>query len=186
MIAYHLDRTRKMTPNSVLELITTTSNSNDQTTNLYGFDKVSLWGMSCYNFLENLYSPTNTIPDFSSANSFQIDLQAEIIRQNFFPEKPSRFKSIFAVEKLKEFLLWSDYLEVNNQSHIYEIEFKESQCCKLDAYFLKGGISSHNIQDKEALIKYWSGKMSDNPLPELVIQLPVRVKRLLSPSEFII
>lgn len=193
MIAYHLDRSGKLEEGAVLNLLETNANPEDSTFKNYGLHKVSHWGMLCYNYLKNIHSDPSSIYDFDSVNSFSIDLQAESIRNSCFPNKPSRFQSIFAVENLHDFKLWESYLPINKHSHIFEIEFEDSLYCKVDANFLRGGIVpsstdsfSYILQITDCLQKYWSGQMSENPLPELLIPLPVTIKRLLAPDEFIL
>ena len=81
---------------------------------------------------------------------------------------------------------WSKYFNLDNHSRIFEIEFDHSSYCEVDANFLKGGIDCDPLRNRTSLYNYWSGKMSPSPLPELIIELPVFIKRQLSPSEFII
>jgi hypothetical protein len=192
MIAYHLDRSEQLQSDSTLNLIPTNANTSDTTISLYGLDKVSHWGKLCYDYFQHLISDIDVEKSFASSNSFSIDLQAESIRKQFFQNKPSRFKSIFAVKELNDFKLWERYFQINENSHIFEIEFDDSAYCEADASFLRGGIiqsSNPNqcaLQIMDTLKKYWSGQMSENPLPELIVSLPVYIKRQLSPDEFIL
>lgn len=176
MIAYHLDRSGALKKGDLLSLFQTGANSSDPTTQLYGFDHVSRWGLSCYECLKNPFKCNN----LEVLNSLQLDLNAENIRQNSFPRLPSRFKSIFAVKNLEDFNLWSNYLYLDEHSQVFEIECDSSKVVELDANFLRGGIDHFNILSVETLHSYWSGKMSDSPLPELLIPLPVTVGRLVS------
>lgn len=98
MIAYHLDHSGSLKEGTTLELFNTDANPNDPTIQLYGLNQVSNWGMSCYKYLLNLSSNSDAVMDFSSANSFSIELQVESIRQKLHPDKPSRFKSILQLK----------------------------------------------------------------------------------------
>lgn len=180
MVAYHLDRENTLRESSDIVLIKTNSGFDDSVISFYGFDSVSSWGFQIY---QHLLSPN--FANFRFLSTFHLELQAESIRKQFYPDKPSRFKSIFAVKNLSDFKLWKDPLPVNNESHIYEIEYDSSQCALLDAYFLKGGIGCDPFTEIQNLLKYWSGQLSDNPLPELLIPLPVSTGKCLSPAEIV-
>lgn len=181
MIAYHLDCDGVLKENSTLSLLATDANPNLPEIKLYGFLSVSNWGQRCY---EALVSPT-TLADYHSINSLQIDLQAEVIRKIYFPDKPSRFKSIFAVKELSDLKLWANILPINQSSAIFEIEYDPSVSTELDANFLMGGIDANPVELLSTLCKYWSGEMSDSPLPELLIPLPAIIRKRLSPGELI-
>lgn len=179
MIAYRFDRSGSLKENSTLNLIPTGASIEDPTISLYGFDFVSAWGNSCY---KSLTTPPS-VASFGSFNSLSIDLQAEAVRKALFPNKPSRFKSIFAVKQLSDFSAWKDILHINSESSIFEIEC--TSAVELDAYFLRGGISSDPFVSDDLLIKYWSGEKSSSPLPELLIPLPVIVNRRLTANELV-
>lgn len=171
MIAYHLDRDHVLHENSFLTLKNTNASTNCDSIQLYGLNSVSHWGHAVYDYLNN----QGQNYDFSTAINIQIELNAEIIRQNYFPEKPSRFKSLFAVKHLEDFKLWEKFLPVNSDSVIYEVKYEPTQCAALDASFLKGNVGLSPLQQTEDLIKYWKGIRSSNPLIELVIPLPVKI-----------
>lgn len=181
MIAYHLDRSGALKEGDLLTLFQTDANRSNPATRLYGFDHVSRWGLFCYECLKNPFEHNN----LEILNSLQIDLNAENIRQKFFPQLPSRFKSIFAVKDLQDFNLWSRYLHLNEHSQIFEIEYDISKSVELDANFLRGGIGYFDIPSIETIQNYWSGQMSDFPLPELLVPLPVTVGKLVSRGKII-
>lgn len=181
MLAYHLDRSEKLKEGYELHLLDTSANLDDQIVELYGFNKVSHWGKLCYEYLLNPF----TFTDINSMNSFQIDLQAEIIRKQFYSNMPSRFKSIFAVKQISDFIPWAKYFSINQCPHIFEIECDASQCIELDATYLKGGITCNPNSQIESLHKYWSGQLSNSPLLELLIPLPVTIGRSIRSEELI-
>lgn len=180
MIAYHLDRCQTLKANSEIHLLNTHADPLNATVKLYGFDMVSHWGKQIYDF------HLNRVVSLEHLNSFQIDLTAETIRQSFFPDAPSRLKSLFAVRKLSDFKLWKKHLPISPESHIYEVEFDSSKYIELDASFLKGGVGYNPFIMNAALMKYWSGQKSNSPLPELLIPLPVFIGRRITPSEIIL
>ncbi len=173
MIAYHLDRDHVLHENSFLTLQKTNAFTNCDSIQLYGLNSVSHWGLAVYNYLNS----QGQNYDLSTVINIQIELNAEIIRQNFFPKRPSRFKSLFAVKHLEDFRLWEKLLPINPNSAIYEVSYNPTHCAELDASFLKGNIGSDPLQQAKDLIKYWEGTRSSNPLIELVIPLPVKILR---------
>lgn len=181
MIAYHLDHCNKLQEGECLLLTESPHLVGDPVADLYGFDKVSYWGKRCYEYLR--FGPQITTLDM--LNSSQIDLQAEVVRKNWFPSMPSRFKSIFAVTQLSDFNFWVKFLSITPNSNIFEIEYDPSKCAKLDASFLKGGIDCDPMRTFPILSQYWSGEMSSSPLPELLIPLPVTIGRRVTSNELV-
>lgn len=181
MIAYHLDCSGKLKEGYKLPLIDTNANPDDQIVKLYGFNKVSHWGKLCYEYLLNPF----TLTDINSINSFQIDLQAEIIRKQFYSNIPSRFKSIFAVKQISDFIPWKNIFQLIRSTKIFEIEYDTSKCIELDANYLRGGIDCNPNSQIESLHKYWSGQLSNSPLLELLIPLPITIGRSIPSEELI-
>lgn len=181
MIAYHLDRSNSLQEGMCLSLIEPHVPIDASTVNCYGVDKVSSWGNQCCHLLQpNFVSGGVTL---DTLHSLQIELFAETIRKKFFPEKPSRFKSIFAVKHLSDFKLWEQYLPINQNSSIFEIEYDPLKCIELDARHLRGGVDCDPIIMSQYSTSYWSGNFSSSPLPELLIPLPVIVGRRVSETE---
>ena len=149
MIAYHLDRDQTLRENTLLIPQKTNVVTNYDSIQLYGLSSVSHWGYAVCDYLNT----QGQNYDFSTAINIQIELNAEIIRQNFFPKRPSRFKSLFAVKHLEDFRLWEKFLPINLDSVIYEVEYNPAQCAELDASFLKGSIGPDSFHQTEDLIK---------------------------------
>lgn len=187
MIAYHIDRAETLSINTTLSLLKLNCDTLNSSFKLYGFDEVSMFGMRVYKALQELSNPlSHSSIDFDFMNSIQIDLQAESIRSIHYPHMPSRFKCIFGLNKLSDLLLWKQYFKITKSTCIYEIEIPSNNCVLLDASFLKGGTTSDPDLICVSLMKYWSGMISNNPLPELLIPLPVKILRKLDASEFIL
>lgn len=180
MFVYHLDRGQHLCPNKTIDYFFPSCNSLNPSISLYGFDKVSSWGLSCYNTLAN---PENNICGYDDINTLQIELNAEIYRKNYYPQMPSRFKCIFAFESLSDIKFWNEYFKIDKNSSIYRLEIPDSNFFKLDARFLKCGIGASVFDTNINMQYYWSGKFSATPLPELLIPLPVRTLDKLKPSE---
>lgn len=133
--------------------------------------------------------------DFLSVNSFlqqknhinsqMIDFFFELVRQAKFPDAPSRFTSLFAVEKISDFSLWPELFRnlVPSTIRIIEIEVPDNTP-RFDSSFLRGGIIFDKNQhgyfmgfmptaNYDFAINYWSGKTSDSPRFEYLIPLPL-------------
>lgn len=187
MIAYHIDRSETLSSNITLPLIKLNYDALNPAFKSYSFDEVSMFGMRVYKALQELSSPLSQCSmNYEFINSIQIDLQAEIVRDMYFPHMPSRFKCIFGVKTISDFLLWKKYLPINKNTCIYEVETLSDKYVLLDASFLKGGIMADPNSIFTSLMKYWSGMISNNPLPELLIPLPAKILRKLDASEFIL
>ena len=78
---------------------------------------------------------------------------------------------------------------------VWEIEFDHNKFHYADASFLKElpvdlnpsdpNFFNINLEVYQAKMNYWNGVFSDNPLPELVIELPVKVKRQIDINDII-
>lgn len=106
----------------------------------------------------------------------------ETVRRQWFPEKPSRFQSIFGVKSIESARDWGEKLKKNlseeaaaSKSIIRLIQFER--------FFSADSFWRDNYeQDSLDFVSvyanataYWSGKLSNCPQLELVIPLPVIV-----------
>jgi hypothetical protein len=114
-----------------------------------------------------------------------IELIFELVRRAHFPNKPSRFTSLFAVKEKSDFRQWP---ELNNKlrfpkSHILKIHVAED-IQRFDSNLLRGGLSFGSEHGKcyagylpiamfNYAYKYWSGLSSDLPRFEYLIPLPI-------------
>lgn len=124
---------------------------------------------------------------------FLVEHIFEEVRLRSFPDKPSRFKSLFACRP-EDVDLWIKKLSASPDVPIWEIETQSAQL--FDAGFLDcfrvtdGEINFGNIE--RCAIMYWGGAMiadikdfskgyqlgffsGFSPLPEYLIPLPIRV-----------
>ena len=100
----------------------------------------------------------------------QIELFFEYVRRAYFPEKPSRFQSVFGFEKLKQVVSFRERFG-NGQGVIWKI--------KADRYF-KADMSL--LYHPETILvysyfahKYWAGEPGPDPLWEVLLIPPVQV-----------
>ena len=132
---------------------------------------------------------------------FLVEHIFEEVRLRSFPDKPSRFKSLFACAP-DDVGLWIQKLSASPDTPIWEIETQSAQLFDagfLDCFRITGG--EVNFGDIErCAIMYWSGAMiaeiksfpkefqprffsGFNPLPEYLVPLPTRVGSFVRTSE---
>jgi|ThiBiot_500_plan_2_1041550.scaffolds.fasta_scaffold62392_1 hypothetical protein len=97
-----------------------------------------------------------------------IELTVELVRRLYFPERPSRFASIFAWKSLNEAKLFQKEF---GGEQILQLEADASFCGDMDLLFL-GGSGVGAIQ---FAMKYWRGESSSSPRLEYLLIPPVRV-----------
>lgn len=93
-----------------------------------------------------------------------IELTFEFVRKTKFPDKPSRFTSVFGCESYemaKKFRKEYRY----DQGKIYKV--LAEKCTRLDMRFLSIGLSILGTQIMAE--KYWSGKSSKKPFWEVLM-----------------
>lgn len=125
-----------------------------------------------------------------------IELVFELIRQKYFPEKFSRFQSIFAVTNINDLKRWLLYFK-DTSFKVVTLEVCPSHVQTFDAIYLKDGgyhvkdphtnnkVTRHsNLLMLERAFDYWSGKYSLHPQIESLIKLPVTVKEILPISGY--
>lgn len=127
----------------------------------------------------NINSSNNSIVEFEKLkNSFassQIEYNFEMVRKAFFPDLPSRFSSLFALENLEDILRWPELLIPGSKIHRLNID-KEPD--SFDSMLLAGGLGLTNskamfypMTNFEQAYKYWNKELSEQPRKELLIDL---------------
>lgn len=113
-----------------------------------------------------------------------LEFSLEFIRRSLFPNKPSRFTSLFALEKLEDLKYWSEL--TNSPYKIYIVECESAY--KFDANYLLGGCCFTWLSPQQFCqgfspllnlsnaYNYWSQSFTDNVKPELLLQFPITVK----------
>lgn len=142
-------------------------------------DSVYYFGSSM-SWLDDLFNSNTQNSIFFTEYSF------ELIRRIYFSDKPSRFTSIFAIEKLEDLKYWSEIY--SKDTPVFEIT-TEKNLAIFDGNYLKGGLALSNNPlyqgfsaslNFEQALNYWSEKQSNSPKPEVLLPLPVRIgKRVL-------
>lgn len=170
MIAYHFDRLGTLTGGQVLSL--------DQTAHNQFGGLLSQHGNS---YTTALLCSDPSCPDFSNAI---IENNIEALRRQDFPHHPSRYQSTFALQKPEDLHKWSEYLHITNDSILWEIEFNHDDYFLADARHLLGmpvirlnGDYSDAMSVVNHYREYWNGDITSYPLPELVVKLPIKIKR---------
>lgn len=114
-------------------------------------------------------------------SSVTLEMLAEFIRQSHFKHRPSRFSSLFAWKTLddaKRFALTYPPPATENGA-IPECEFWLVQSLKpvfeADMAWLR--FIENWSRTLVALYRYWSGTLSQQPVIEVLLPLPVRVVR---------
>ena len=125
--------------------------------------------------IEEIYNSNNINSIYFAEYAF------ELIRRLFFPSKPSRYESLFALENLNDIKMWSELTNTNYR--VFEIE-TEDVFQTFDANFIRGGLCfnakelyqgfSPSLNFKLAF-SYWAGEKSDVPKPEVLLPLPVTI-----------
>ena len=62
------------------------------------------------------------VTDVSALNDYIIEHVFEEIRLKFYPDKPSRFSSVFACADLNQLNLWGSHLKIPQDCPVWEIE----------------------------------------------------------------
>ena len=177
MIAYHVDRGHLLEAGQVIELCTFPNqpqhiNVLAHNLALKGFTELSRFGM---NMISGKWE------DVKNVTSGTIEDLFESYRLLFRPDAPSRLQSLFAVKQLSDLELWRHVFgKETNGAPIWKVECDSSSVFEFDARYLEGGfLSSFDVNLKNAQ-KYWTGAFSRNPLPELLLPLPVKVVCVIS------
>ena len=108
-------------------------------------------------------------------NDHTIESIFELVRQEHYPDQLSRFQAFFACPTIESAMQWSKKLK---SVELWEIEAIETPIA-YDARFLtmsndRGFSLIRTINNAH---QYWRHKMTSEPLPELLLPLPLRINR---------
>jgi len=99
-----------------------------------------------------------------------LEVHLEFVRRLYYPNRPSRFASLFGTEDLKSAQQFNrDYRK--SSGTIYKVE--ASEYYKVDMNWLKMGSTYAGINVMAN--KYWEGQSTLNPFWEILLQCPVTV-----------
>ena len=104
------------------------------------------------------------------------ELVFELARIRLFPNKPSRWNSVFVVGSLDDAVKFLKIYRQNMPAEIWEVSPEgSSQPFKADMMFLEINYGKRNPW--ENAIQYWKGEVGENPFWEYLIPYPVRLIR---------
>ena len=179
MVFYHADRLHSLSEGMVIDLQpspepqTDTFNPFLHNISLHGMYTLSSHGLNMVGCAE-FNNPVN-----DSLTEPCIEEDAEIIRKLVCPSSPSRLQSFFAVPTISDLWRWNDagYI-VLDSCWLWKVQ-ADIECPVVhDARHLRGSLSHRLLQDRgtqKALIDYWIGVFSSDPLPEVLLPLPITV-----------
>ena len=148
-----------------VENICTAVETRSRLTQLYPAG-ISRHGMKYLTECTVLFDNVTRTPLNVAPFSHMIESVFELVRQNEFPERPSRMQSIYAWVHL------SDARDFHAGIHpIYQIESDNAFIA--DQTYLSLGACV--VGSYEMARKYWQGEQSDSPKLEAIIPLPVVV-----------
>lgn len=173
MKAYHIDRLDLLSPGMNIDLQKQINGLNDKYLQAK-INQIYPEGLSQYGNL--MYTAFN---GDSSVRAMENIIELE--RRLNYPDKLSRFQSIFALKHLSDVDSWLK--EMNTQKNnlkIFEIDFDHSNFLELDSRLLISDIDYYcPINFHTNLQLYWSEHVTNNPLLELIIKPPIKVTKLI-------
>lgn len=186
---YHIDRENKLKPDLILELfqletLFDTADPGENIRNIFSitFPKGVSWHGDSY-FLADGAQIINrnyqSHQDIVSANNSQlIETIFELIRKAYFPDKPSRWQSLFALKTLKQAKRFREKRNWAETSPIWEIE--ADTFIRVDMNLLNA--SGRTVDVYERAFRYWSGQSGQEKSPcwEYLLEYPVKVVKQVS------
>lgn len=170
MIFYHIDRSNELKVGQILNL-QSDSNFYQDIKDKYP-DGLSHHGLLYY--LKLADTSAFTPNDYAAFHSECIKEEVlENERLTNFPNKASRFQSLFTVKSYKHISNWINNYQSFKDYNIFEINSNDYK----DEYDIKwiDKIIDHSPTSYVYANNYWSGKHSDSPLLEVLIKLPVTI-----------
>lgn len=136
--------------------------------------------------------------EFDDLSTFNLEFVYELIRSKNFPDKLSRFQSLFAFESLDAIPNWLFLVSQNEMgtAQIVKLSVDHENYLKLDANLLGAGIALHPMDNDipeesygkiflhsasryyDSAFKYWSGMCTANPRYEILIKPPISVAEI--------
>lgn len=119
------------------------------------------------NYLHHLFEVNNSTQN-NELVSFTIESFFELVRRHKFPNIKSRFVSFFGsltIEDSKR--MRTDFFK--NEGSIYKVSCENFFIADMSLINLRGSIIGMDIIAE----KYWSGKCSNNPIFEVLMEYPI-------------
>jgi len=129
-------------------------------------------GISCHG-KKYIWSENKYLNNCTMVNSSElIEYLFEYVRKSYYPQRPSRFKSIFAFDNFEEAKNFRNGYN-NSIGNIWEVE--ANNFFKADMNLLRLGNSLLEADYNANL--YWKGETIENPVWEYLLVPPVKVIR---------
>lgn len=174
MLFYHIDRTKLLEPNQMLDYENLPEKCNPEiveySQNRFQ-NKISRMGKIylAYATLDNPEYPT-----------FTAEIILELYRQHYFPNLPSRYQSICASDSIEQAHFWAKELHVDDYNII---TFKSEKYLKADAAWrdlIKGNLSLSTVDTWSN--NYWTGEIFYKKTRiEYLLPLPIKVEDVIYP-----
>lgn len=171
IVLYSADRRGRYNANALMDF----SSMQPPVTDTYAID--SFIGAK-FNFKISEHGLRYLFPRRELNGDDLMELIVELVRQMQFPEKPSRYQSIFACKSVEDADSFrKKYREQEGPQPIYEILINEdTNVHHGDMRLLDLNASSDNAAMVfTKAIWYWSGISSMNPFWEYIVPLPIQV-----------
>lgn len=177
MIAYHIDRENKLHREQKVQL-----------------EKLTSPDKRFQSYMEGMFPQGISVAGRTYISNLEFDkdkdwyqrvkeIDFEYIRRLNYPQKPSRFQCFFALE-YQDIDVWVNTFHLNEGGKPYKIWKvsidNEIFVSRHDVSFRDRYYYVHNNQDRRIYtaweyhmdgIEYWDGKISSDPLPELLVPL---------------
>lgn len=177
MIFYHVDRTKLLKPNQILDFTSLPSRCNQEIIN-YCQDKFEN-KLSRFGITYTAYA----LPANHDYPIFTAEIFLELYRQHHFPDLPSRYQSICASDSIEQACFWHEELkETKNEDNDCHIAiFQSEKFFKADAAWRDVIAGNLSISTVELWCEnYWTGKPFETlPRIEYLLPLPLQVKDII-------
>lgn len=172
MIAYHVDRQEQLTLGQVID---------------FGFcggvhDNLNAYLRMIYPDGLSYHGTSYFSDQFKSHERIvagAIEMVFEYERRLHYPDRLSRFQSIFAARTLDGARQWANYFGITNPK-IWKIEYSHDFCEEYDASFLALlNTEPPYLRAASLAHSYWRFQESESPLKELLVKCPAQVIELI-------
>ena len=175
MIFYHVDRTKLLKPNQILDFKSLPSRCNQEIIN-YCQDKFEN-KLSRFGITYTAYA----LPANHDYPIFTAEIFLELYRQHHFPNLPSRYQSICASNSIEQACFWQEELTKSEDKDCHIVVFQSEKFFKADAAWRD--LIAYNLSISTVELwseNYWTGKIFDeNPRIEYLLPLPLQVKDII-------
>lgn len=179
MIFYHIDRTKLLKPNQIIDYENLPEKCNPEIVE-YSQNRFQN-KLSRIGYIYTSYS----VPSNSDYSTFTAEIFIELYRQHHFPNYPSRFQSICACDSIDQAHFWIKEFS-RNQSNNIDCNiaiFQSDKFFKADATWRDLIAGNLSISTVELWSKnYWTGEIYEKESRiEYLLPLPIKVEDVIYP-----